>query len=370
MKEDNERYRQISKWVIATAAVCCLIFLGIRYVGVIAASIKWGTGLVQPLLIGLILALMLNVPMSFVEKRLLKKSNLQKGKRPLSILLALILVLGIFIGISFLVIPELVEAAKLIITIITGGIDQLAVMESSLPENALGGFLGRWNIDWLGLKAQLDGWLKGQSDVFVNQAVGAAGSVLSSVVTAVISLTFSIYILTNKETLKRQTARLMRAWLPAKLTEPVIHIASVWSDTFKRFVAGQATEAIILGTLCMIRMAILRIPYVPMIGALVGVTALIPCGRCLDRCYCGHSDDFDSRPIQGGGISDFPVGPATGGVQCHLSQSGGFQNQSSRHLGTGRCHRRRQSGRLHWHAPGGSSSFCRLCATKRGYPKS
>lgn len=276
MKEDDERYRQISKWVIATAAMCCLIFLGIRYVGTIAASIKWVVGLVKPLIIGFILALMLNVPMSFVERRLLKKSKLQKGKRPLSILLALILVMGIFIGVAFLVVPELVEAVKMIITIITGGIDQLVAMENSLPEDALGGYLGRWNIDWLGLKEQLNGWLKEQGDVFVNQAVGAAGSFLSTVVTAVISLTFSIYILANKETLKRQITRLMRVWLPAKLMEPAIHIASVCSDTFKRFVAGQATEAIILGTLCMIGMAILQIPYAPMIGALVGVTALIP----------------------------------------------------------------------------------------------
>lgn len=42
------------------------------------------------------------------------------------------------------------------------------------------------------------------------------------------------------------------------------------------FIAGQAIEAIILGTLCMIGMMILRIPYAPMIGALVGVTARIP----------------------------------------------------------------------------------------------
>ena len=39
---------------------------------------------------------------------------------------------------------------------------------------------------------------------------------------------------------------------------------------------GQKTEAVILGTLCGVGMAILRIPYAPMVGALVGVTALIP----------------------------------------------------------------------------------------------
>lgn len=39
---------------------------------------------------------------------------------------------------------------------------------------------------------------------------------------------------------------------------------------------GQTTEAVILGTLCGVGMAILRIPYAPMVGALVSVTVLIP----------------------------------------------------------------------------------------------
>ena len=53
-------------------------------------------------------------------------------------------------------------------------------------------------------------------------------------------------------------------------------MAAVCEKNFKLFVAGQTTEAIILGSLCAIGMLILRIPYAPMIGALVGVTALIP----------------------------------------------------------------------------------------------
>lgn len=55
-----------------------------------------------------------------------------------------------------------------------------------------------------------------------------------------------------------------------------IHVADVASSTFRSFVAGQTIEALILGTLCMVGMMILRIPYASMIGALVGVTALIP----------------------------------------------------------------------------------------------
>ena len=46
----------------------------------------------------------------------------------------------------------------------------------------------------------------------------------------------------------------------------------------KRFQLYHRTvyEAVILGTLCTIGMLIFRFPYAPMIGAFIGVTALIP----------------------------------------------------------------------------------------------
>lgn len=226
------------------------------------------------ILIGIILALMLNVPMSSIESRLLK--NAKRGKRGIAILLALILVLGIFIGVAFLVIPELVSAFALILKIVTGGLDQLAQMESdgAFPQIPYIEYVA--DIDWLGLKNQLETWLKDSSGELMNHAVGAAESVVSAVVTGVLGLTFSIYILAAKEKLKSQVSRLIRVWLPRRLGDGILHVSSVCGQTFKLFIAGQATEAIILGTLCMVGMAILRLPYAPMIGALVGVTALIP----------------------------------------------------------------------------------------------
>jgi predicted PurR-regulated permease PerM len=46
--------------------------------------------------------------------------------------------------------------------------------------------------------------------------------------------------------------------------------------TFKNFLTVQCLEASILGTLCIMGMWILQIPYAVPIGILVGVTALIP----------------------------------------------------------------------------------------------
>ncbi len=278
MFDTPEKRRNASRWVVETITCCALIYLGIRHISSLAGAVMYVVTLTKPILIGFILALCFNVPMRFCERMLLTHTKMRKGIRPLAILLALVLVLGIFVGVAVLVVPELINAVTLIVEITSGGLDQLAQMEASdaFAATALGQYLEQIDIDWLALKIELNEWIKTHSSTMVNAAVDAAGSMASGFVTFFISLVFSVYILGNKETLKKQTCRLIRAWLPKAFGEGFIHVASVCSKTFRLFIAGQATEAIILGTLCMIGMAILRIPYAPMVGALVGVTALIP----------------------------------------------------------------------------------------------
>lgn len=70
----------------------------------------------------------------------------------------------------------------------------------------------------------------------------------------------------------------MCAWrfCRSKWADSLFFVANMASRTFAKFVSGQCTEACILGTLCWLGMSLLRLPYAPMIGALVGITALIP----------------------------------------------------------------------------------------------
>ena len=64
--------------------------------------------------------------------------------------------------------------------------------------------------------------------------------------------------------------------MPNKISNRIIHIASVTNKTFNNFATGQLTEAFILGLLCCIGMLILGLPYAVTIGVLVGFTSLIP----------------------------------------------------------------------------------------------
>ena len=158
------------------------------------------------------------------------------------------------------------------------GLDQLVTLESTLDYSKIpfGQQLARIDIDFLELQNRLNEWLKQLGGTIADSAANILSSMASATIDFVIGLVFSIYILANKEKLKRQVSRFARVWLPERFAEIGIHVASVCGKNFKLFVAGQTTEAIILGSLCTIGMLILRIPYAPMIGALVGVTALIP----------------------------------------------------------------------------------------------
>lgn len=273
---DKTKIRKITKWIISVVTACILIYLAIRHLDMIAAGISWLVSITFPILLGTIMALILNVPMRPIEKHLHVKK--EKAKRPLAIVLSLVLVLGIFTGIAFLVIPEIVDAVRLVAQIVISGIDQAASWEQTIDFSLLpfGEYLQQIDIDWMQLKNNLEQWTISQRNVLLQQAVGAVSSIASDFMNFFIGLVFSIYVLANKEKLKRQTLCLIHAWLPQKFGSTLVHVVSVCNRSFRNFIAGQATEAVILGMLCTVGMLILRLPYAPMIGALVGVTALIP----------------------------------------------------------------------------------------------
>lgn len=279
--DDPKTRKTVTKWAVGTIAACILIFLGVRYVSAIAIAVQWLYELVKPLLIGTLFAMILSVPLDFIEKWLFRKKptpRKEKARRPVAILLSFLFVIGIFVGVAVLVIPELAGAVSIVISSVTGGLEQLAAFESSedFSQFPFAAQLADLDIDWLKLKQQLENWIQQISTMVLDGTANALGSIASSVLDGVVAFVFSIYILANKETLTKQIFRLARAWLPEKFVNTMSHVCSVCGDVFRQFIVGQTTEAVILGSLCGIGMAILRIPYAPMVGALVGVTALIP----------------------------------------------------------------------------------------------
>lgn len=131
-------------------------------------------------------------------------------------------------------------------------------------------------LNWSSIQTSLFEWAKGGVADILGTTATVIGSLASWVVNFTVALVFAIYLLSGKERLKKQYVHLIHAWIPEKFSGIVLHVGNVFVDSFRKFVAGQTMEAIILGSLCALGMWIFRFPYAPMIGALVGVTALVP----------------------------------------------------------------------------------------------
>ncbi|MBQ8057344.1 MAG: AI-2E family transporter [Ruminococcus sp.] len=273
-----KKRRRLTYFIVGIAAVCIAIVFALKNLDMVRDAFSWIVSLIMPLIIGLVIALIINVPMSFFEKLLFskcKKFNCPKMKTVISFAISLILILGILAGVVWLVIPELVDAVSVIVDGALNFIDKISHMtEEEIAQLPLGKLL--LDIDWSKTLNNLQNWIKSQGGVIVDTAVGTVSSVASGIYDFFIAIVFAIYIIFNKETLKRQVSRLIKAWVPENVATFTIHATKVLGKNFRNFVSGQSLEAVILGVLCMIGMLILRIPYAPMVGALVGVTAIIP----------------------------------------------------------------------------------------------
>ncbi len=284
MEFNSDTQKKIAKWVIGVATACILIYLSVKNIGTLAETFRWGLDLLMPLILGVFIALILNVPVHFFESHLFRKTKKEKVKklrRPVAMVLSVILILGILAGIVGLIIPELIDAVKIIIDGVIDIVNSIskAEMPSVLEKIPLGEQLYNnilTSVDWNKIVTSLQTWLTQQGSTIMNTAVGTVSSVVTWIVNFIIALIFAIYVLSSKEKLKNQTKRLVRAWIPEKIGNRLLHASSVGMKIFRSFVSGQTLEAVILGTLCMIGMLILQIPYAPTVGALVGVTAIIP----------------------------------------------------------------------------------------------
>jgi len=106
--------------------------------------------------------------------------------------------------------------------------------------------------------------------------ISTVSSVFSALVTGLLAVIFSIYVLLEQEDLRRQFGKLMGRYLSPRWQGRFSYVLHTVDDCFHRYIVGQCLEAVIIGVLCALGMGLLRLPYATMVGALVGFTALIP----------------------------------------------------------------------------------------------
>ena len=121
----------------------------------------------------------------------------------------------------------------------------------------------------------------------INGGIGAISGFFSGVTNFFIGFVFSVYVLFQKERLTAQCKKLMYVCLPESRADKIIEVLRLTNTTFSNFLSGQCLEACILGTMFVITLSILRMPYALLIGIIIAVTALIPIVGAFIGCIVG-----------------------------------------------------------------------------------
>lgn len=232
-----------------------------------------------PLIAGCAVAFVVNILMGMYERFFFAKSNkkvIASARRPVCLVLAYLTVIALLALVIGLVVPQLVSCVKLIIAVLPGALDKCVNYLQTLEfmPKSVGELMD--SIDWKSRLGEIASLLGNGVGGVMGTVIQTVSAVLSGVFSALVSFMFSIYLLLGKEQLSRRCKRVMKHYMRESAYDKSIYVAGVLNDCFRRYIIGQCTEAVILGTLCIIGMLILRLPYATMIGALVAFTALIP----------------------------------------------------------------------------------------------
>lgn len=276
------------KWKTCLKAGITVIFIYIfiRYWEILSGFLGLAIGAVKPLLLGCVIAYIVNILMTFYEKhskKLVASARFPLLRRAACMLLAYLSIILIAILIVCMIMPELINCFKLLMREMPGVLQDTYIWleenfdissYSSLDFEAY--LMELKNFDWQSILQRAGtSIISGLGDA-MGIAAGIVSATVSWTVTIIVAIIFSIYILLGKDRITRQVKAIINRYAKKETAARIFYVVDVFNSTFHSFIVGQCTEAVILGCLCMLGMFILRLPYAAMIGCLIGFTALIP----------------------------------------------------------------------------------------------
>lgn len=291
MKLDRKNVRIIL--LIITFAV--VLYTAAQNLAAIYGAVATVWNVFGVVITGLAMAFVLNVPLKLFENRVFygmsedRRPYVRKMRRPVSLVCALVVTLGVIVILIAVILPQLTATVAEVASQLPNYINSVV----QWLRDFLSGFgitvdaLEDFSVDWEQVFSDLTTYLKeGSANVsesaasagssVVSTVTDVGGSVITTVMNTFLGLIVAVYVLAQKERIGRFMKRCIDAFLPHRASSAISRIASMASETFSNFVAGQFTDSCILGVLCYVCMRIFRFPYPEVISVVIGVTSLVP----------------------------------------------------------------------------------------------
>lgn len=130
-------------------------------------------------------------------------------KRPICLLLSILLVIGIILAVVFIIMPELSDSVSSLVSMVPSYVSEVESWWEALALR-----LDKYGVELPQFSFDTDKFiqiLKDGGTAVLNTTLSATTSIVTAVINIVLALAFSIYVLAQKETLKRQSKRCLQS---------------------------------------------------------------------------------------------------------------------------------------------------------------
>ena len=274
MKEIKNNITKWMYWFLFAVSVIVIYKLLDNFVA-ITDVIKGFISVIAPFLSGLLIAYILYIPASKIEKGLKKSKNklIKKNARKLGVLFAFIVALIVIVIILNMILPTVISSIVELVNNFQGYYQTLLEEISKLPEDSIWKSQQVKNI--LSAIQQIDISKIINIDTIMQYAKGAI-SLVTGLVDIFVMIVVSVYALLERGKILKFIRELTSTIFNEELCQ---NIGKYFNDTnkiFYKFLSSQILDAIIVGILTTIMMSILNVKYAVLLGFMIGLFNIIP----------------------------------------------------------------------------------------------
>ena len=278
--------RNTKRFLIMLSAFTVALVLFASHISAIGVFLRGVLTIFTPFIVGACIAFILSVPMKLFDNLLKKEFRgrrlcRESARKPLSLVLAIVLVLFLLFLFSIIVLPELVNTVSSLATSVIRfvptaqeWITGIMTWLEGYPQihDAIAPMIPDLNQ----VASTAISLVQRYAGIAASTLVSNVSSLFGSATDVIVMIVFAIYVLLQKETLSRQGKKLLYAFLPKRFCDDTLTVARLTHRTFFSYVTIQCTEAGILSALCFAGMLILRFPHALVVSVIMLVCALIP----------------------------------------------------------------------------------------------
>lgn len=229
----------------------------------------------RPVIVGIVLAYLL-CPIENALERLLNKIKIKRYTRLISTLLTLVLAFAVIALFCVLLLPQLAESVRGLIAdlpnLLKTQLDRIEAYLATNDEAADNVMQVITSIETYAME-----WIRTNMLSTVTTVATSVISIGSAIINSVVAIIVTIYLLLDRERYLAQCRKLFFAVSKNKrINQAVLDAVHQTDRIFSGFIRGKLVDSLIVGVICFICLAILRMPYALLISVIIGVTNIIP----------------------------------------------------------------------------------------------